>query len=549
MEQISFRPELNNISAGIEFVRETLIKWKIPKKRIAETILSTEDAIAEIIRKSDGKSDVSVRATRIPSCSVRIQCSGETIEITDITDSAGFDSIEEELSEEERDVIGKLFSYVYGNNIRITNKKGINICNVRVKEMSNKELIFALAALVFGAGFGILMKFVFNAQVSDFISQNILSTVTYLFMNSLKLCLAPLVFLSVLSSVSGFRNIRSLGKISLITLAVFLVLSILSIAAGFGIYNIFPIGNVELSSLISHSSQIGKAESVSFVEIIKGVVPSSVISPFVENNVLQVIFISLIFGIGMILVNDDDDFLPNLISKLNDIVNMVIKFIVSFIPLVVFCSIADTMRNVDFNELIKVFSWIPVTYLGFVAVLLIYSLVIFVFLRENPITFFKKFSSVLVTAFSTSSSSTAIPMSIRCCVEKLGISQKVASFVIPLGNATNKNGSCITHAITVLFLAKVFGIPINTAVAISILITIIIIKTGAPGVAGGFLVALSAMLPLIGIPPEAIGIIMGIFAIVDMGLTLVNVAGDAVAALLISKCVKEFDRNKYILKD
>ena len=151
----------------------------------------------------------------------------------------------------------------------------------------------------------------------------------------------------------------------------------------------------------------------------------------------------------------------------------------------------------------------------------------------------------MLAAFTFASSNAALPSSMQICDEKLGISKKLYAFSLPLRATINMDGGCIAQMISVLFMAKIFGIPINTAVILPMLFSIFVLSVGSPGVPGGTLVCISILLPQIGIPSEAISIIMGLYPIAGMMLTCVNVTGDGVVTAIVAKKENMMDLQTY----
>ena len=151
----------------------------------------------------------------------------------------------------------------------------------------------------------------------------------------------------------------------------------------------------------------------------------------------------------------------------------------------------------------------------------------------------------MAAGFSSSSSNVVMPLSMKQCGEKLGISSRIYSFSIPLGATVNMDGSCITLIITALFAARIFALPVTTAMLVSMVITIIALSMGSPGVPGGNLVCMSILLPTIGIPAEAISIVMGFYSLVGMSQVMTNVTGDAVVTTIVAKWEKAIDLERY----
>ena len=167
--------------------------------------------------------------------------------------------------------------------------------------------------------------------------------------------------------------------------------------------------------------------------------------------------------------------------------------------------------------------------------LIVYGLAILIVGRLNPLTFFKKNLEGMVTSFSLCSSSAMMPVNMRICTEKMGISPKVSSFSIPLGATVNMDGSCINLTMSALFLAKMYGINVPTSTLISMAVTIILLSVGSPGVPGAGLVCIAVVLRCIGCPLEAVGLIMTVYPFVDLLITMSNTTGDMAATLVVAK--------------
>ena len=177
--------------------------------------------------------------------------------------------------------------------------------------------------------------------------------------------------------------------------------------------------------------------------------------------------------------------------------------------------------------------------------LLVYSVIIMVFARLNPIKFFKKYYPTMVVAFTLASSNAALPTSMETCGKNLGIDKKIYAFSLPLGATINMDGSCVTLMLSSLFMAKIYGISITPAIIMQLVFSIYILSVGAPGVPGAALICLSLLVPQIGVPSNSISIVMGLYALVGMMQVLTNVTGDAVVTLAVARGEKLVDVEKF----
>ena len=230
---------------------------------------------------------------------------------------------------------------------------------------------------------------------------------------------------------------------------------------------------------------------------------------------------------------------------MNGLMSKITAVIISFMPIAVLCSMTKMIVTIDMSNIMSVFAWVPVCYLGHFMMIAVYMLLMVVLTGLNPLKFLKKFSGVMLTGFSTASSNATMPSSMKACDEKLGIASRIYSFSIPLGATINMDGSCVTLIITVFYMARIFGVEINGSELFTIFMMIMVLSMGAPGVPGGNLICISILLPCIGIPSDAIGIIMGVYSLVGMSQTMTNVTGDAIVTTIIASSEKAVDLDIY----
>jgi Na+/H+-dicarboxylate symporter len=209
--------------------------------------------------------------------------------------------------------------------------------------------------------------------------------------------------------------------------------------------------------------------------------------------------------------------------------------IAKFIPVAVFCSISLMFVNLGGSSFLSMAGYFLTNVLEIIIMLFIYGLLILIIARLNPITFFKKNREGMVTSFTLSSSTASMPINIKTCTDKLGISPKVANFSIPLGATINMDGTCISLVLSGLYLAKMYGVTVPVSMMGPLALTIILLSLGCPGVPGVGLVCLGIVLQQIGVPIGAMGLILAIDPVLDMFDTMSNTTGDVSCALITAK--------------
>lgn len=533
------------ISQGMDAIKAVLIDANVANRDLLRNLLAIEDLVVMMLEKSETDSITIKIRTLFDSVTLKMKSKGERFNLEELRDNYGIEEDDVEL----RAVVDRYMSRILGDDISISNRDGINNCTIRISKSRYATLIKTLGGLILGLLVGEILKAIAPVAIATGISETLFASISNMFMNALKLIVGPLVFFSMAASVADFSDLAALGKIAIKIVCGYLMTSLIAVGIGFGVYNIFPIGDSSLAAMVSDSAAetIARGENltISIKDLIVNIIPSDYVSPLLNSDMLQIIFLGAILGIAIAGLAGQYPSAKKAVICLNDIFSRITSIIIGFMPVAVFCSMAKMVIEIDFGSIAKIAAWIPVNYIGFVLMIMMYILLLFLFTRLNSFKFIKKFFPVMITAFSLSSSNATMPYTIKCCEEKLGISKKLYSFSIPLGATINMDGSCITLMVSCLFMAKIFGVTVTSSMLLSLIISIMAFSIGAPGVPGSALVGLSIMLPQIGVPAEGVSIIMGIYSIVCMGQTVVNVTGDAVVTTVVSKLEKLIDVKKY----
>jgi len=538
----------DNIREGMDFVEATLTEKKISKKEKARTMLAAEEILSGLVNNAGEETYIDIEVSGIlGNVSFNFKSKGCEFDIDSITDSLLF-PVERSDDEEANSIIRNLVNKVVGDRISIRHDKGLNKISLNVRRSSYAALVYTLIGLGLGILVGIILKQALPVDVSGAISDNVFSPVYTLFMNALKLIVGPLVFCSVASSIADFGDLKELGRIALKIVGMYLITSIIAFFVGLGTYSLFQIGDPSLKSMVSNAAAstiaAGGSAQFSIKDTIIGIIPNNIISPFLESNLLQIIFMAVVMGITAAAISKRMPGLKNGLLTLNNAFSLITSKLMLLMPVVVFCAMAKMMISMDLSNLGSVLVWVPVDYFGSLLMICVYMILLLILARLNPFKFLKKFNKAMITAFTLSSSNATLPTSAKQC-EELGVSSKVYSFSLPLGATINMDGTVVTLTITSLFMAKIFGLDINGGMLLSLFIAIIVLSIGSPGVPNGALVGFTLLLPQIGIPAEAVSIIMGLYPLVSMLQTVVNVTGDATVTTIVAKNEKLLDVGKY----
>lgn len=540
MKKFTLKAQINNIPEAVSLTQDYLKSLKLKNDAVLSALFSLEDVLSSLINHSSPSEDLSIKIfSYFGNISVRILCKGTAFGIDELKNRYVF----ADLDEDEENVIQELIRKVLGDNISINHKNGINHVQINVKKSPYRQLINTLFALIGGIVFGLLLKNVLSDEINLMLVNSLFSPVYTMFLNALKMIVGPLVLFSIATSISEFDNLRSLGKIAGKVMLMYVFTSLLAIITGRIAYFIAPVGNSELMNMVSQNAAVTPSVSVSLKNTIMNIIPNNIISPFLNGDMLQIIFMAVLLGVGTSLFHNEK--LNEAVKIINGLMSKITAVIISFMPIAVLCSMTKMIVTIDMSNIMSVFAWVPVCYLGHFMMIAVYMLLMVVLTGLNPLKFLKKFSGVMLTGFSTASSNATMPSSMKACDEKLGIASRIYSFSIPLGATINMDGSCVTLIITAFYMARIFGVDINGSELFTIFMMIMVLSMGAPGVPGGNLICISILLPCIGIPSDAIGIIMGVYSLVGMSQTMTNVTGDAIVTTIIASSEKAVDLDIY----
>ena len=394
---------------------------------------------------------------------------------------------------------------------------------MKKKKMSLATKIFI--ALVLGIIAGLALTN--NASVAvDYIKP--FGTI---FLNLIKWIVTPLVFFSIMAGVISMRDIKKVGSVGVKTLVYYLCTTAFAITIGLLIANlfkgIFPV--LKTTDLVYEAS-----EPVKFMDTLVGIFPSNFLAPFVEANMLQIIVASLIIGFALLLIKQQKEIEYTLVDTLNDVFMKAMEMIVVLSPIGVFCLICPVVAENGPAVLGSLAKVLLVAYLGYIIhAVVVYSLAVKAAAGMSPVTFLKGMMPAIMFAFSSASSVGTLPINMDC-VEKLGASKEVSSFVLPLGATINMDGTAIYQGVCSIFIASCFGITLTFPQMLTIVLTATLASIGTAGVPGAGMVMLAMVLSSVGLPVEGIALVAGVDRIFDMGRTTVNITGDASCAVIVS---------------
>lgn len=358
------------------------------------------------------------------------------------------------------------------------------------------------------------------------------------FMRLIKMVIVPLVFASLLVGVASLGDVRKLGRLGGRTLALYLSTTAAAVTIGLGIAHLINPGSfIDEGARAALQAQfetaaVGKvdkaAEAPSTIENILNIIPSNPVESLASGDMLPVIFFAVVFGVALtFLDNKDGRPVVVLMDRVQNAMVVVIHIVMKLAPYGVAALVADVVGTSGFSVLKGLFVYALTVLIGLtIHGVVIYGIIIR-YLAKLPIMgFLRAIRPAQLIAFSTSSSSATLPVSMECAEENLGVSNPVASFVIPLGSTVNMDGTALYQGVAALFIAQVFQIDLSLGDQIGIVATATMASVGAAGVPGAGMVTLAMVLTATGIPTVGVALILGMDRLLDMFRTALNVTGD-----------------------
>lgn len=404
--------------------------------------------------------------------------------------------------------------------------------------------------LITGAGAGVLCNaLVPDAPLVHAVQKYLSDPLGRIFLNMLIMVVIPLVFSSLALGVAQIGDLRQLGRVGLRTMVYFLVVTAVAVVIGLVLVNVIRPGdrlpqNTKEQLLATYSTQAaevkGAAEQTQFgIETLVNIVPRNPFAAIARPSpdMLALIFVALMVGIALTLVAKPRALpLIHLLEAINDVTIVLIRLAMRLAPYGVAALIFSVTSRFGY-DLLSALAVYVVTVVAGLAIHLFgtFSVLLGLLSRYNPLKFFRKVETVMLTAFSTSSSSATLPTTVAVAQENLGIPQKIAGFVLPLGATMNMNGTALFEGVTVLFLAQVFGVPLSLTMQVVVVIMSVLTAVGAAGVPSGSIPLLIIVLGMVHVPAEGIAIILGVDRLLDMCRTVLNVTGDITCAAYIAR--------------
>ena len=539
MTKGTFMLDPQGISKAVEFTETELKKFK-GIKNIPSTLISVEEAMVMLMENGGGYGlDVYVYKN-ISGIYVKITAEGKEFDFKNDID-LGVDLLKDEYDSAAQDTIRAILLRAYGDSIKYQNKGGRSTVVFTVSKSEKALLYLTVAGLVLGILFGFILKLM-PSDISAGINTFALTPIKTLFMNALKMLVAPVVFFSLVSCVSQFNDLRELGRTGGKVMGYYMFTTVIAIAVGFAVSFAVRPSAAGIAELVTSSGgQVSEiAETPSFIDTVVNIIPENIVEPFITGDMMQIIFIAIICGIAVGSIGSYSKALADFFGACNDLFLGITTMVVRFIPIATFCAIASSTMAMGGDSLLSMLGMTATVILGLLIMLVVYS-VILSSRGINPLLFFRRISAGMITAFSTSSSNAAMPVNMKICGEELGIAPKIYTFSIPLGASVNMDGTSVCGVIMSMFFARAFGIEFTAAQLIAFAVTVLVLSISTPGIPGATIIVTSVMFASIGLPIECVALVFGVDSVIDMFRSAINATGDMAITAIVAKSEKLMD--------
>lgn len=352
-----------------------------------------------------------------------------------------------------------------------------------------------------------------------------------IFINLLKMIMIPLIIASMICGVTSIGNIRNLGRMGLKTFLYYAATTILAVLVGLVLVNLIQPGvGLELSG-----EQV-TAEPKTVIEIIREIVPDNLFNAAAKGNVLPIILFSIVFGVALSSVGEKAKPVINFFESLNAVIMRITGWIIRLAPLGVFALMAYMVGEMGFSVMKNLALYMATVLVGLaIHSVITLPVILKVVGKYSPVRFVNNMFSSVATAFSTASSAATLPVTMDCLENKAGVSNKVASFVLPIGATVNMDGTALYEAVAAMCIAQAYGFEFGIAQQLVIMFTAALASVGAAAIPSAGLVTMAIVLSAVGLPLEGVGLIIAVDRFLDMCRTAVNVWGDACGAVVVAR--------------
>lgn len=376
-----------------------------------------------------------------------------------------------------------------------------------------------------------------------------------IFIRLLNMIAVPLVIASLIVGAASLSDLKHVAKVGGKILTYYMFTTAITITIGLVLANIIQPGDympVETRERLlstfqdDASSKIEQNVSIDIISFLVNIVPKNPFNAIANGDFLSIVFYAIITGVFLTTIpKEKSKTILNFFEGLSDAMINLVEKVMLIAPVAVFTLIAATVAEFGFNILQSLITYSLTVIIGLIFITaFLYPSLLKIFTKIKVRDFFKAHRQTMAVAFSTSSSAATLPVNLDVCEKKLGVSNKIASFVLPLGATINMDGTALYQSVAAVFIAQVYGFDLNITQQLTIVLTALLASVGTAPVPGVGLIMLIVVLKSVGVPEEGIALIIGVDRLLDMSRTIPNVISDATGAVIIAQSEGELKKIK-----
>jgi Na+/H+-dicarboxylate symporter len=398
----------------------------------------------------------------------------------------------------------------------------------------NRLTTYILVGLVLGIAVG----YVANGQLANPASfADAMSLITTLFLRLIKMIIAPLVFSTLVVGIAKMGDAKEVGRIGVKALGWFVIASIISLSLGLLLVNLFRPGDaLALTSLVPTAGTASgiTTSSLTLKEFVTHLVPSSIVDGMAKNEILQIVIFSLFFGTAAAAVGARANPLIEAIDGVAHVMLKVTNYVMNLAPIAVFAAVAGIIAKSGLGVLSTYGVFMGEFYLGIALLWVVLTMLGFIFIGPRVLRLLAELREPTLLAFSTASSEAAFPKTLEG-LERFGVRNRIAAFVLPIGYSFNLDGSMMYCTFATVFIAQAYGIEMSLGTQMTMMLVLMLTSKGMAGVPRASLVVIAATLNQFGIPEAGLLLLLGIDHFLDMARSATNVIGNGIATAVVAK--------------
>jgi Na+/H+-dicarboxylate symporter len=395
-------------------------------------------------------------------------------------------------------------------------------------------------AMILGAIVGSGLNLAGNPEWSQlWLVDGLFYVVGQIFISLLKMLVVPLVFVSLVCGSSSLSDPKMLGRVGGKTIVLYLMTTAIAVTLALSSAVIFKPGIID-QKLTAAATDI--AEATPFTQVLIDMVPTNPVAAMADGQMLPIIFFAVLLGISITLSKEVGTRVGAWFHDMNAIIMKLVTLVMRFAPYGVFALIAILAASSSADSFAALGKYVGLVFaVLFIHALIVYPTILSLLGRLSPVKFLLKLKALVLFAFTTASSNATIPVTLETVEKRIGVSNKIASFTVPLGATINMDGTAIMQGIATGFIAQYYGIDLSMSQYLMVVVMVILASIGTAGVPSVGLVVLAGVLSQVGLPAEGIALILGVDRLLDMTRTVVNVTGDSMVTTLVARSEGELD--------